>query len=230
MGAPQQMLLASGEHDDQWLQVVMLAKMNGANNGTSFIDSSSYARTLTAVGNAKTSTAQSVFNGSSGLFDGSGDQITATASSDFDLSGDFTIEGRIWFNSISGGSFVFAFQQASFNGAKTIWLEAGYNNANKMTCYLFGNNILSLSNVSLSQWYYIGIKRAGTTCSFWVDGTQQGTYTSSSSPGSSRIALGGSDGLSAGSTYHDGYLAEWRITKGYARDLSSIPGSPYPTS
>jgi len=88
----------AGPTDPDFASVVLLLHCNGSNGGTTFTDNSSYGRAMTANGNAQTSTAQSKFNGSSGLFDGAGDYLTASASSDFTFgTGDYTIESWVYF-------------------------------------------------------------------------------------------------------------------------------------
>lgn len=218
----------TGPTDDHFNQVVLLAHCNGADLSTTFFDSSSFHRALTAAANAKISTGQSKFGGSSGLFDGNADQVTSAASADFNLSGDFTIEGFVRFSTVVGAQFFFALQQTSFDGTKTIWIEFNANVANKMSCYLFGSYVVSLNTINAGQWYYVAVKRSGTTGSFWIDGVQQGASISASVPGSSKVAIGGSDGISAANQYLNGNMDEWRITNGFARDVSSTPVAEFP--
>ena len=78
----------------------LLLNFDGANNSTTFTDSSSYNHTGTAYGNAKISITQSKFGGSSGYFDGTGDYVQFPYNSIFDLSsGDWTLEA--WFYPIA---------------------------------------------------------------------------------------------------------------------------------
>ena len=98
----------AGGSDPYFNNVVLLLHMNGANSGTTFTDSSSFARTVTTYGDAKTSTTQSKFNGSSGLFDGTTDRLSVPASSDFNMgSGDFTIETWIYPTTLGGTQYLF---------------------------------------------------------------------------------------------------------------------------
>jgi hypothetical protein len=82
--------------DDSY--TIALLHMDGSNTSTTFTDES--GKTWGATGNAQISTAQSEFGGSSAIFDGTGDYINTTNSSDFNFaSGDFTID--FWFRSSS---------------------------------------------------------------------------------------------------------------------------------
>jgi len=57
--------------DPEWANVLSLVHFNGADASTSFPDEK--PNTWTANGNVQVDTAQSVFGGASGLFDGNGD-------------------------------------------------------------------------------------------------------------------------------------------------------------
>ena len=64
---------------------VALLHMDGADTSTTFTDES--GKTWTANGNAQIDTAQSVFGGASGLFDGTGDYLSASDHADWQLDG-----------------------------------------------------------------------------------------------------------------------------------------------
>ena len=86
-------------------KVKLLLPFNGSNGATSTTDSSNSNNSVTFVGTAQISTAQSKFGSSSMLFDGDSDYLTVTNSSfsTFNASGaTFTIEFWVYFNSISG--------------------------------------------------------------------------------------------------------------------------------
>jgi len=78
--------------DEHYNSVSLLLNANGADNSTVFTDTSPTPKTVTAVGNAKISTSQSKFGGSSMYFDGTGDYLTSPSSTDFDLGGTYTVE------------------------------------------------------------------------------------------------------------------------------------------
>ena len=66
-----QPLIYGGETSpSSFVDAILLLHLNGANAGVSFPDNSSFARTATKVGTVTTSTAQSIYNGSSGLYSG----------------------------------------------------------------------------------------------------------------------------------------------------------------
>ena len=85
--------------------VVLYVRGNGADGSTTIIDSSSFARTLTAYGGVEISTDQSLWGGASVRVTGAaGDRFAAAASSDFDFgSGDMTIAAWVWIDANSPG-------------------------------------------------------------------------------------------------------------------------------
>jgi hypothetical protein len=82
------------EGDRNFSNVSLLLHGDGTNGSTTIIDSSPSPKTVTAVGNAQISTAQSKFGGASLLFDGSGDgAIISTGLNDFTMtSNTYTLE------------------------------------------------------------------------------------------------------------------------------------------
>lgn len=80
--------------DPSFASVSLLLHMNGSDNSTTFTDSGPSARTVTRVGDAKITTAQSKYGGAAGYFDGSGDYLSCTIASPIG-TGAYTLEG--WF-------------------------------------------------------------------------------------------------------------------------------------
>ena len=207
--------------------VVLLLHMDGANNSTTFADSSLSARTLTALGNAKISTAQSKFGGASGLFDGSGDYLSISDSSDFDFgSGDFTIE--CWFYRPSN-TFV-NFQdiltqrnQDSSNYAFSFYIRPQDNtiafrystSGNGSTGTVGANNNFTITN---SVWHHFAITRSSGTFRLFVNGTVVTTSTPATNPTFFNSTAAITVGAAANGTQSiNGYLDDVRVTKGVAR-------------
>jgi len=210
------------DNDIYFNNVSLLLHFDGANSSTTFTDSSENSKTLTANGNAQISTAQSKFGGASGLFDGSGDEVSFANSSDFAFSGDFTIEAFVYivvsdttdrniYITANNGGLSFG-----LNGKK---LQVGANNV--------AYDVKTSADIATSQWVHVAASRSGTTLRLFVNGTQDGsatitrTYTSS---GSHYIGSGGS------LNYFNGYIDELRITKGVARYTANFTPPAYPYS
>lgn len=221
-GAP-----SGGGGDPYFANVVLLAHMNGVNNGTVFLDNSSYGRTLTAVAGAKTSTAQSKFNGSSGAFNSFDKIYTENAASLNFETGDFTIE--FWYR----WTYVPGYQTVYDNGwtsSGALMILAGAT-AGKFEIYASGSMVLAETSATPSAgvWYYYAFVRSGTTLTIYRDGVAAGSVTNSTN-------FSTTFRTSIGSKYDDsnygliGNLAEYRVTKGVARNVSTIPTDAFPNS
>jgi hypothetical protein len=87
------------ETDPYRSQVSLLLHGDGTNGSTTIVDSSPSPKTVTAVGDAQISTAQSKFGGASIAFDGNGDYLDASSSNQYAIgTEDFTVEGWVYFN------------------------------------------------------------------------------------------------------------------------------------
>ena len=212
--------------DPYYNSVILLLQFDIAYSGTissTFIDSSSLSRTLIRNDFPVIQSTVYEFSNASCLFSGTSQQISTNNSTDFNLTGDFTIEGWVNFNSTSSQYF-FALTQTIFSGSTTIWFEIS---SGILSAYVFGSYINGPS-ISTGTWYYLALVRAGTNNTFYVNGVSQGTNSLSITPtGSSIVYLGGAGSISP--SYLNGYLDEWRITVGTARYLSNFtpPTTPF---
>lgn len=228
--------------------VKLMLHMDGADGSTTFTDSSASGHSITANGNAQIDTAQSKFGGASGLFDGTGDYITVPDHADWDFgSGDFTIDFWIRFaanqrhviynqNDYAGTPSYVDFM--AWNSTPSSWGFEAYD-AGTMKCqYHFSwtpNN---------NQWYHVEIGRNGTNIYIFVDGVAQSltadvAVSTNSFPGiTADLLIGGHTGAGL---YLNGWLDEFRVSKGICRHTSnftpklgpytssSVSASPSPT-
>lgn len=162
---------------------VSLLHMDGANNGTTFIDSSERgaAKKWTAAGNAKTITTDSKFGGSCGTFDGAYDYITTPVSSDFNFgAADWTID--LWFKRLGGVFSNQNFGLWSSAGAGVGYLMLQVYTDNKF--YLTGFDTLNASFqvagttavTDITTWHHLAFVRATATITEYMDGAACGTY------------------------------------------------------
>lgn len=223
MSGPAQMLLAAGGAsggDPDFASVVLLMHCDGTDGSTTFTDHSGSAKTLTAVGDAQIDTAQSVFGGASALFDGTGDRVTAAASTDFEfVSGDLTIEFRLRLTGADNfGIFYTEDGNTSlhFDASRWVWRA---NNTNVF---------VTTDTPSLNTWYHIALVRNGTTTRVYRDAVIVATGTSVNCANTnSAIRIGG------GYQQLNGHIDELRITKGVARYTSAgftVPTAAFPNS
>jgi len=187
---------------------------------------------LETVGDAKISTAQSRWGGSSIAFDGTGDRVTLVPSEFNVLSGDFTIE--CWFYQTTRKSLSTVIAQIP-STTSTAW-RLSPNNGSANDAIMFVVNVSGSWNIvidvavtwGLNVWNHIAITRSGSTVRGFANGTLSQSATFSSLVGSTSLqfALGynGVDGVD-----YQGYLQDVRITKGYARYTANFTpptGSP----
>lgn len=183
---------------------------NGFNTGTSIVDTSGYARAITVAGNAQFSTAQSKFNGSSILLDGTGDYVTASSSSSLSLgTGDFIQCGWARVDVTQTQLYPDLVSNNKAWGAGAWQVNAAHASAaNKMSVwvntYNSGSPIITGNDIRDAAWHFWMLVRNGTSHKLYVDGAQVGsTYTSSASidgGGSNAFVVGGNS-TDAGQAY-----------------------------
>jgi prepilin-type N-terminal cleavage/methylation domain-containing protein len=200
--------------DPFFSNVSLLLKFNGTNGSTTFVDSKN-GFPITPVGNAQISTAQSRWDGASGLFDGNGDYLNIATNSAFDFgTGDFTVEAWVYPLGILGDWFI-------ASAASTGGLFFGYTNSQGPVGWGIGRaniawDFLSGALTTTNTWYHLAVSRSGTNVRFFVDGVQVGATSTNSQ--SYNISTGGLNiGSQGPALYLNGYIDELRITKGVAR-------------
>jgi len=208
---------------DQYTKLML--HCNGTDGSTTFTDSSDSGHTMTANGDAQIDTAQSVFGGASGLFDGN-DYVSTPDSDDFYFDGDFTIDFRIRWNSSVGETGIIG--QSAGGGPQPKWAIYGFVGALSMGSSL-GIHLSTGSDIifdtwspSADTWYHVEIDRSGNNFYLFINGIQQGS-TKNSSIAFPNVSAGlrvGMDG--EGYKAFNGWLDEFRISKGVARHTSNF--------
>ena len=177
---------------------------------------------LETVGNAQISTSQYKWGASSMYFDGTTDYLIPYGSTTNLLafgSGAFTIE--MWFYVTSFPSqygVLYDCRPTSTNGSyPVISLE------NNGTAYFYVNTANAISSgsgvISTNRWYHLAVVKAGSSTKMFVNGNQVGsTYADTNTylNPANRPAIG-AEGFTLGSNSLNGYIADLRVTKGYAR-------------
>lgn len=211
-------------YDPYFSNVSLLLHSNGSNGSTTFIDSSSNGRTVTAIADAQISTAQSKFGGSSLLLDGTGDYLSIADDNTLDFgTGDFTIECWVRFTSLANAPFIF-YKGNSVTTDPGWWLEVSAS-----TSYFGfqtnGSPYYAEFTVALTTgvWYHIACCRAGNRLYCAVDGNVQSAIVTNAdlSKDNANAFLIGS--YTPVSTAYDlnGNIDDFRITKGVARYVSN---------
>ena len=178
---------------------------------------------LETVGNAQVSTTQAKFGTTSIYFDGTGDWLSTRMTENLVLRSDFTLEAWVYPTTITGSSRTILFLE---------------NGANSATFYISSSGILSLdiagvanytlgsTAVTTNSWQYIAFVRSGSTLTGYINGSSVGTATVTASIGSTGSCLVGANSGSGGAPFF-GYIDELRLTKGYARTITT-PTAAFP--
>lgn len=191
--------------------VVSLLHFNGSDGSTSFTDETGL--TWGASGNAQIDTSKSVFGVASGLFDGSGDYITADDPSLVIGTGDFTIEAWVYRNVSATHNII------SWSGNNAIYMNSGINSVFVQTGGV--NRIISAGKTG--DWFHIALCRSSGVLTFYIDGVKDAeTPTISTNFTGSNVEIGRR--VSSTNTWN-GWVDEFRFTNGIARYSASFTPS-----
>ena len=225
---------ASG-NDPHWANVVLLVAFSGADGSTTFTDLSTVGRTLTAVGNVQVDTAITKFGNPTGLFDGTGDYITAPNAADISVANetDKTIECFFYLNA-TGRIHTLVDKRDTTNAEEFSFQITA---ANVLQFAVFGAatvraSIVSATTLSISTWYHgAAVRTGGDTWQLFLDGVSQGTDVETAQPQSNTETL--TIGRSKFNTARDlqGHMAQLRYTNAarYTGNFSP-PSAPFPTA
>lgn len=209
--------------DPHWANVALLLRGNGEHNGTTIVDSSPYAHTITKYGNVRLDRglppplAGRPYSADVGslYFDGTGDGVSAAAHSAFAWNGtDWTVEGwtyqhttgdRTAFDNRNGGNVGCGIYLC----LSTATMKMGYATNSALVA-------TSSSGFSNQTWTHWAVSREGNAVRGYIAGTKVLDYTDTRTFASSGVSpyIGLSAALGQG---HLGSLEEVRLTKGVAR-------------
>ena len=223
--------------DASYSSVSLLLHGDGPNGSTTITDSSPSPKTVTAVGNAQISTAQSKFGGASILLDGNGDNLSTPDSDAFYLPADFTIECHLYAVSWAGhGGFVYFAGQYQISDYSPVlpFFNSGVPGigAYAAPASLSFVNATSGAAIPLNTWTHVAWVRSGNRWSVFVDGTERllaasasGTPYNSTAP----FVIGRHTFVDPPGYAFNGYIDDFRITK-VARYTANFtpPTEPFP--
>lgn len=180
------------------------------------------------LGTAQISTAQSKFGGSSLLLPGTVGSYLATVAKRFhDFgTGDFTLEGWFYFNSVAAS-------QGLFGGSGTGCWEVRWVNTDN-TLRLGRLNVAFDTSFSWTpvtgRWYHVAVSRVNGIVRAFVDGFGIGSPAANTNVynASGQVFVGTTD---ATNNPFNGFIDDWRITdSGLYPSNFVMPGSAFPTS
>jgi hypothetical protein len=213
---------ASSETDPHYHNVSLLLPMNGENNSFRFYDDSKYNKNISVFGDAKITTEQGKFGGSSGSFDGTTDRLMVVGSADdsaFDLRNtDWTIDA--WVRPTGNwGKFNIIVSKRGIGGAEGTEadFQLYFRQSSAVLCFYSGATGTIESNASPIPgiWNHVAAVRKGQTISLYLNGIKVMSFTGNVSYTTNRsLYIGAWPG---GDEYFYGNMNDVRITKGFAR-------------
>jgi Concanavalin A-like lectin/glucanases superfamily len=221
--------------NDSYTKIML--HMEGANAGTTFIDTAkgvSAPHSWTA-NSATTSTTTTKF-GSTSLSVGSTGWIDTPDSADYTLgSGDWTLD--TWFSRQGGDGAIRVLGGQSDSAATGSSISIGFQLQAANTIRAFAYTGAAFTNVDgttnfagVTTWTHVAFVRTGNTLKLFVNGTQEGgdvAYTTTVNDSSNKFAVGRLGELTT--LTWNGYIDEFRLSKGIARWTSNFtaPTAPY---
>ncbi|MFA5926334.1 MAG: LamG-like jellyroll fold domain-containing protein, partial [Parcubacteria group bacterium] len=183
--------------------------------GATFTDSSSSGKTVSAAGTATQSTTQYKFGGESASF--SSGYLSTTDSTDWTWDGDFTVDFWFRLNSTTNNFFL-----TSAGSLPNPSLRIMYDASNGWNLYDGAANHAFSDSLSTGVWYHAAVVRTNGVVKVFRDGAQKGSdwATSATFDMSASGLYIGADWN--GGTSFNGYMDEYRISKGIARWTSAF--------
>jgi hypothetical protein len=214
----------------------LLLHCNGTDAATSFPDSSASGHTVTAVANAQVDTAQKKFGTASALFDGTGDYLSVADSDDWYMAAEpFTIDFWLRPTNYTSSPVLFSQWVDSSNYVDFIKLTTGFPDYDD--CLKLRINtaeiIVTSSIPSTATWTHVAVIRGwGSNVDDWAvtfDGTAVGTATNDSTAWPQLAAPLAIGGYTGSGNKLNGWIEEFRVSKGVARWTTSFtpPTIPY---
>jgi len=191
--------------------------------GSTFADSSSSQRTVTAGGDATQSNTGYKFGGRSAYFDGSGDYLSAASSQDFSFGADdFTVDAWVY---VTDAREILLFDNRT--GASDSGFGCRIGSDLKLYYSNSANNALTSTAVPLNTWTHVAWVRHSGVLTGYINGVSGGyvTYTGDVTHNNCYIGRVGF----ADSGYMAGYIDELRVSTGIARWTAdfTVPDAPY---
>jgi hypothetical protein len=194
-------------------------------SSSSITDASTNALTITNNGTAVASSSNP-FIGGSVSFNGTNQSLTVPANNNLTLSGNFTVEGWVYLNSVSAAQPIMAYGTSGsatnllFLFNPTVGLRWYYSGATSDI------NQGSTAGWASNTWYHIAAVRNGSTITLYRNGTSVASGTASTTYGSGfTLSVGGSVG---DSVYFNGNISNFRVVNGTAVYTANFTPSTTP--
>lgn len=224
--------------DPFFSNVSLLLHCDGTNGSTTIVDSSGSPKTVTAVGNAQISTAQSKFGGGSLLFDGNGDAATIPNTNNAFTFSTNTYTFECFIRPVALSSFkilldasaaftgFFGTLYLAHNGTTLVW--GTRSNTGSQYPYVEATG----GTLTTNTWQHVALSVDSGAAKAFIDGVAVGSPITFSTPAFTPAGFGVGHFVNTfDPTFSfNGYIDEVRITKGVARYSSNFvaPTAPFP--
>ena len=209
---------------------VLLLNCDGADESTTFTDTSvgSSTHTVTANADAQVDTAIKKFGTGSALLDGTGDYLSVPDSEDWDFGdGDFVID--CWIKSTITDSFDIIGQGTDSDNTWKLYVASGGELRFLDRASATNKVMITSTETMTTDWTHVALVRSGTSFFIYINGEKDATITGNSesiTEYSSTLNIG-----YAGLYYLNGHIDEVRISKGTDRGWTgatfTVPTSAY---
>jgi hypothetical protein len=214
--------------DPFFSNVSVLLKMKGTIGSTTFTDSSLNNISFTASGTAALSNAVAAkFGGTVASFDASFDYIQCSTNAVFGFgTGDFTIEGWVY-KTTAIANFNCIFDVGTNEILMRLQVASNSLVLDTTNSYSWYPNLV----FPLNQWNHVALVRNSGIVTVYLNGISITSFTDSADLGATQILTIGATS-NATTQGLNGYIDEFRITKGVARYSGTnfaVPTTPFPT-
>ena len=196
-------------------------------------------QTVTTQGTAQLDTAQKVYGSASMLLDGDSDFLQVPDNANWNFgTGDFTIDCWVRFAGIAAIQCICG-QYEDGNNVWRFFIDA----ANKLNLLFYDNSSYkgqyimasAWAGLAVDTWYHVEVCRSSTTAYLFIDGVLQ-TLTETTAFGTNDVGdmaedlkIGAFGADAAEDNFFNGWIDEFRISKGIARHTAAFThqGMPY---
>lgn len=213
---------------------VLLIHSNAADENTDFTDSGPTGHTITAGNDAQHDIAQKKFEGSSILFDGTGDYLSLSDHANWDVGTNFTIDFQVKHGDHEGNEAYIA----QYENTENFW-SFHHVHGTGITFIIYSNDGIIVTTgagteITDTNWHHLALCKVGDEYGIYKDGTQL-VHVSDSSTDTFTGSLYIGSRSSASLPFY-GHMDEIRIVQGNpfgaapvvgVTDTIIVPTKPY---